>query len=181
MEDCNVPQPESSFSDGLYAYQEAKELFYTENRKERNDEKALLLFDKAIKGGIMDAYCDRAFCLQGFNYHYDAISDFDTAIKNCSNDANLHFGRGHSKKIIADYDGAISDLKMAVELSQTTSKLNSEYNDEMRNKGWSSVTQYYESQLRLAIDGKESSQKENLKELYAQRVQEIKRRNISSK
>jgi len=174
-------QGELSFSDGRAAYQEAKKLFYTNDQKERNDEQALLLFDKAIESGITDAYADRAFCLQGLKYHYDAISDFDSAINNCPNDANLFYGRGHSKKIIGNYDCAIIDLNEAVELSSIESDLNKAYNDEMQIQGGSSVTQFYEFQLQDIMDRKESSQEKNLKELYERRIKEIKRRNISSK
>lgn len=172
-----VPKSESRFVEGWEAYQQAKKLFFT---KDKTNEQVLLLFDKAIECKIMDAYGDRAFCLQGLEFHYDAISDFDEAISFCSDDANLYFGRGHSKKIIADYEGSISDLKKAVELSQVDNKLNAEYNDEIRKQGWTSAAQYYRFQLQDAIDRKESCQKENLKKLYTQIAKEVKRRQTSN-
>ena len=171
-------ESESKFRliEGWDAYQEAVKLFTIKNPKERNDEQALLLFDKAIDCGIKDAYSLRALCLQGLDYHYDAIEDFDQALLNEKNDPNLYFGRGHSKKIIADYDGAISDLKQAVELSKLPTKLNGEYNDEIGKSGWQSATQYFSFQLQDAIDRKEKTQSEALKELYLGMAKKIKRR-----
>ena len=138
-----------------------------------------MLFDKAIECGITDAYAERAFCLQGLGFHYEAIIDFDEAIIHENYDANLYYGRGHSKTIVADFDGAISDLKKAVELSQIPNKQNAEYDDEMSKSGWSSVAQFYIFHLQMAIDTKKSCESEILKTFYTQRAGEIKRRYTS--
>lgn len=172
-------QPKSRLLEGWNAYQEARKLLLIKDIKLRKDEEALALFDKAIECGIEDAYGERAFILQALGYYYDSILDFDKAISKFKDDANFYFGRGHSKKIVGDYDGCISDLRKAVELSQLDTKLNTEYNDEMRKSGWSSAAQYFRFQLQDSIDAKESSQKEHLKEFYEKMIKEIKRRDIS--
>lgn len=169
------PEP-TQFLEGLTAYQEGMKLFSIKDYTKKTDEQALVFFDKAIKCGVKDANGDRAFCLQGLNYHYDAIKDFDQAISNSKDDANLYFGRGHSKKIITDYDGAITDLKQAVELSKVRKKLNEEYNDTMSKSGWKSASQYFFSQLEDALYRKEASQKENLKKVYLEIANKIERR-----
>lgn len=78
------------------------------------------------------------------------------------------------------FTNAISDLKKAIELSKVYSKLNEEYNAEISKQGWTSAAQYYRFQLQEVIDRKESSQKEHLKELYAQIAKEVKRRQTSN-
>jgi tetratricopeptide (TPR) repeat protein len=172
-----IDQPkQSNFMDGWSAYQRGKELLLIKEKAKENNEEALLLFDKAIECGINDAFFERAFCLQGLDYHYDAVEDFNQAILNVKEDANLYFSRGHSKKIIADYEGAISDLKKAVELSELPTRLNEEYNDEMIKLGWKSASQYFLFQLQDAIDRKEKTKNQTFKELYLRMAKDIKRR-----
>ncbi len=163
--------------EGLEAYEKGKRMFYSNDKKERNDNKALLLFDLAIECGIYDAYLDRAFCLQGLGFHYDAIVDFDKAIQKSSGDANLHFGRGHSKQSIGQYDEAISDLKTAIELSKIDNELNRNYNIEMKKSGWSSVSLFYESRLNYILLNKKQSEEDDYKEFYQIKISKIKRRN----
>lgn len=172
------PQKKPSQYDGISAYEKAQKIFYDQNIKDRNDEEALLLFDIAIENGVNAAHADRAFCLQALRFEFDAISDFNKAILNSKYDANLYFGRGHSKSSVADFDGAISDLKMAIELSKIDSELNQIYSDKIKEDGWGSVTQLYESALNQTLAHKLSSEKEHMKEYYLLRTEKIERRKL---
>lgn len=172
-----TPESKSRFSEGWNAHNEAKELYKLQG-KDRRDELCLLHLDKAIECGIYDAYADRGFILQGLDYHYDAIEDFNHSISLAKDDANLYFGRGHSRGIIGDYDGSISDLQKAIELSKIDNEKNRKYNssDFITEKNWHSITHFYQLQLESKLKAKESSQKEHLKVLYERRIKEIKRR-----
>lgn len=167
---------ESNYSKGWKMYGAGKTLLFskTSNTKEMSD--ALVLFDKAIEYGVQEAYGDRAFCLQGLEYHFNAIFDFDVAILSDKIDANLYYGRSHSKMIIMDYDGSIEDMKTAIELSKVKNKLNIEYDDEIKKTGWKSATSFYTFKLQEVLDRKESTKNEIIKEIHSLKVQKIKRR-----
>ncbi|OFY84536.1 MAG: hypothetical protein A3F72_14115 [Bacteroidetes bacterium RIFCSPLOWO2_12_FULL_35_15] len=169
------PQKTSDFYDGLEAYHKARKIFYSKDDKERKVSIALLLFDLAIEYGVHEASADRAFCLQEMDFHYDSIQDFDNSICRCKNDANLYFGRGNSKHCIADFEGAIEDLSLAIELSKKDNELNKLYNDaEFIKTGYKSITQLYELHLVAILQEKKISQQEFMKEYYQSKVAKIK-------
>ena len=87
-----------------------------------------------MSASVCVAPSQRAFCLQALDYNHDAILDFDKAIIESPNDANLYFGRSHSKKILMRIDEAILDLEKAIMLAQVKNELNAEYDDEMKKK-----------------------------------------------
>ena len=158
------------------AYEQAKNLFLIKHPEERDDKLALFFLDKAIESGIKEAHFERAFCLQSLQFYFDAIEDFNQAIQNSKSDANLYYSRGHCKMIVGEYDQAISDLQMAIEVSRLPNKTNEEYDDEMRKSGWSSATQFFDSHLQQVIDRKKFAESEHLKDFYLNRIKEIKRR-----
>ncbi|MEO6674268.1 MAG: hypothetical protein ABIN93_12620 [Ginsengibacter sp.] len=86
-------------------------------------------FETALSG--MFIYFPLKKCFQK-NKHYDVISDFDNVISYSKVDANSYFGRNQLKKIITDYEGSLSELEKAIKLCQIPTKLNEEYDDEMR-------------------------------------------------
>lgn len=162
---------------GLIAYLEAKEIFFNDNMQNRNIEKALELYDIAITHGIKEAFSERAFCLQELNYHFDAIQDFDNAIDNNSEDANLYFGRAHSKSCISNFEESITDFRKAIELSKVDLELNRLYTSKMKESGWKSVTNFYENQLRITLTWHRQSLEPALKEFYEIKARNVKRRN----
>ena len=170
------PQSKQNYSAGYDAYEEAKKLLVLTGAK-RKDNEALLLLDKAIECGIEKAYADRAFILQGLNFHYDAITDFYNAIQLAKDDANLYFGRGHSRDIVGDYDGAVSDLQKAIEFSKIDNETNRIYNtaDFITDGSWESATVFYELQLVTLLQNQKYSEG-SMKEIYEKRIKEIKRR-----
>ena len=101
-------------------------------------EAALSCYDEAINSGVKEAYALRAFCLQRLFFDLDAIADFDKAIKISPEDCNLYFGRHESRYEVGNYEGAIDDLKKAIELSRTAQN-QADYG--------SSITQTYEVAL----------------------------------
>jgi len=145
------PEIKSRISEGWKAYQEARKLYYAKDKTVHKDQEALLLFDLTIECGFNDAYADRAFCLQGFNFHFEAIEDFNQAILKSANYAHLYYARGYSKSVVLDYDGSISDLIIAVELSKEKNKLNKQYDNEISKQGYNSVTQFYQDALQEVL------------------------------
>lgn len=120
------------WSEGFDAYEIEKVLFSKRKAKD-----ALQYFDKAIEIGFKNEVFEfRARCVQELDYHYDAIADFDEAIRLSSKDCNLYFSRSVSKGAIKEYIGEISDLKKAVELSKENNELNRIYNDEAEKMGY---------------------------------------------
>lgn len=114
----------------------------------KNDEEALEYFDKAFECGFEDeVYENRGICLQALGYDYDAIEDFNKAILNSSNDANLYFLRSISKSSVGDIEGSVDDLSKAAELSKIQNEINTNYNETIKGQGWSSITDYYNSYL----------------------------------
>ncbi|WP_153796203.1 tetratricopeptide repeat protein [Foetidibacter luteolus] len=154
-------------------YLAARELFV----KQGKNTEALLLLDEAIERGIDYALADRAFCLQELELHYDAIEDFNNAIAVFPKDANLYYGRGHSRMILTEYDNAIADLKKAIEFSHSSNSMHEQYNDDIVGKGWNSLQEFYEFQLQTILERKDSFRNPELEKMYLQIAKEIKRRN----
>lgn len=158
---------------GWDEYLAARELFV----KQGKNNEALVLLDEAIGKGIHYAYADRAFCLQELELHYDAVEDFDKAISAFPKDANLYYGRGHSKMVLTEYDNAVSDLKKAIEYSHLTSSIHEQYDADIIAKGWNSLQEFYEFQLQTILERKDSFRNPELEKMFLQIARDIKRRN----
>lgn len=151
----------------------ANKLYYEEKR----DEEALSLYDKVIISGISEAYIHRAFCLQNLKYHFEAIEDFNRGIQLEPENANHYFGRSNSKSGIGDFEGQISDLRKAIELSRIKSETNRINDLGAKAQRFESSTELYESNLNFAMTKSELMNKsELLKKTYIEKL-DIKRRN----
>lgn len=125
-------------SQSLDYFDRAKESYFNKEKSE-----ALLYFDKALELGFVDYfqnhaatfYALRASCLQEFEFHFEAINNFGKSIFFSQNDSNAFFSRSISKTAVLDYQGAISDLEKAIELSKTDDEQNKEYNNVAREQG----------------------------------------------
>ena len=137
---------DSKYFEGLELLSQANELFH----KQMKDEEALSLYDRAVECGVEEAYINRAFCLQSLKYHYEAIEDFDKAIQNNPDDANLYFGRANSKSAIVDFGGRVADIRIAVKLSGLKSNSNEIYNTAVKEQGYKSAEEFYLMQLSMA-------------------------------
>lgn len=136
------PISETSFNEGWNAYITANELFDL-----RKSEEALPYYDLAIKNGVVRAYNDRAFCLQMLGFEYDAIEDFDNAIRNYPVDANLYFGKACSLQVINRYEEASELFRKAIQLSEEDNELNRRRNERANTMGWKSANQLYRVEL----------------------------------
>lgn len=100
---------------GLAEFEIGKRLYLSGNIEE-----ALYYTDLAINRGFdSEAFVIRGCCLQELKFHYDAINDFDKAIQVLPNYQN-YFSRSISKAAILDYEGQLSDVKFALELTENT-------------------------------------------------------------
>ena len=172
------PETKSRYVEGLLAYEkfvEAEKRFVYKGEI-INANEALLLLDKAIECGVTQAYSGRAFTLQGLEFHYDAIDDFNKAIEYSKNDANLYFGRGHSRKIIADYESAVSDLRIAVELIKEDNELNNIYIEQSKKAGQVSPETLYKLALKDALGRIDKCKREPYAQMYEKMKNKIVRR-----
>jgi tetratricopeptide (TPR) repeat protein len=151
----NIDNQESTRKRQSFDYFETgKESYFN---KEMNE--ALLCFDKAFECGFIEYYQNlaaifydfRASCLQGLMFHYDAINDYNKSISLLKNDCNTFFSRSISKMAVLDYEGAISDLEKAIELSKLADQQNKEYNNVAREQGFENgASDFYEIRLEMA-------------------------------
>jgi hypothetical protein len=138
-----------------YEFDEGKRLYYKalksssppEKNKAFND--ALEKFDLCISHQFVhQTYTFRAMCLQALRFDLDAIDDFNMAIPLSPNDCNLYYLRAMSKSLVADIDGCVSDLKIAIELAKKKSDFVSNYDEAARLQGYKNgVIEFYESYL----------------------------------
>jgi tetratricopeptide (TPR) repeat protein len=135
-------------------FQKGKE-FYFSQRKEA----ALLHFDKAFESDFIENfptdaitfYDLRASCLQALGYDYDAIDDFDKSILLAPDDCNKYFSRSLSKLAILDYQGAISDIEQAIEVSKIDNEHNRMFNDQAHEQGYKNgAADFYWTYLQRA-------------------------------
>lgn len=137
------------FSDGFKAYLRGKELL-----EANQDAEALACFDKALENGYKedkDLYIDRGIALQVLGWDLDAIDDFSKGIGIGSLDPNLYFMRGLSRSKVGDYEGALADLKQAIDVadkfrSTDTCKALDDY---AREHGFQSNIQFYQGRIKL--------------------------------
>jgi len=161
------------------SFLEARELFSIQKKKDRDDERILLLCDKAIMSGIEEAYIYRAHTLQLLEFHFDAILDFTHAIANYPYDANLYYCRGHSKMILCDFKEAINDHKKALELSQVQNETNNSLNFNAKELGWESAALFYQSQLEICVQRKEDYENnKGIHQILSKRLANFKHRII---
>jgi len=109
----------------------------------RQDKEALESLDIAIECGIKEAYSLRSWVLQSLDFNYEAIEDFDEAIKLEPLDCNLYNGRHFSKIYVGDFDGALNDITVAIELSKQDNHHTEVYNELVKEQGYNSVTDTY--------------------------------------
>jgi tetratricopeptide (TPR) repeat protein len=137
----------SKLTKGYEAFEKGKKLL-----KNKQDDEALKLFDKAIEFGFTDeVYEYRGICLQSLDYDLDAIEDFDRAIAKLSENASLYFSRSLSKSNTGDLKGCVSDLEMAVNLSKIDNEINKNYEMVAKELGWNSATDKYNLDLQNAL------------------------------
>jgi tetratricopeptide (TPR) repeat protein len=141
-----------------------------EHLSKKKFEISLKYFDKSIDCGFEDGvYEYRGMCLQALNFDLDAIDDFDKAIVQKAGDPNLYFMRGLSKSSAGYIVESIIDFGVAVELSKSVNELNKDYNSIIKENGWQSITDFYNSYLireknTLDMATKEQNMSEELKE-----------------
>ncbi len=137
---------------------------------EKEYNKSLEYFDKSIECGLEEGvYEFRGMSLQALEYDLDAIDDFDKAISQSPDDANLYFLRGLSRSAVGLIVESINDFTKAVELSKISNEVNRNYNFTIKEKGWQSLTDFYYSYLTseketLDMASKEQNMPEELKE-----------------
>lgn len=140
-------------------YAAGEQKFFNEDWKN-----ALYYFDRSIENGHYkdDIFEFRGTCLQALGYDFDAIKDFDKAIYFFPTNCNLYYFRSISKQTILDYEGAISDIKKAIELSKLDNNLNKIYNENAINNGFKNgVVGMYE----IALYGAKSKLKNDIREI----------------
>lgn len=119
-------------------YEKGKENFLNKEMHQ-----ALLNFDKAIENGFTEYFQNynaelfdlRGRCLQDLKFDFNAIDDFDKSISLSNTDYNTFFARSLSKTSVLDYEGAISDIEKAIELSKIDNEFNRENNALAREQG----------------------------------------------
>jgi hypothetical protein len=115
-------------------------------RKEYQD--ALGLYDFAIEKGAK-CYSERGCCLDALGWNLDAIADYNKAIQEDSNDANLYYLRANAKFNAGD-PSALNDYQKAIVFSEDESEASQFYNAGARAMGYESATSLYKFQLLLA-------------------------------
>ena len=139
--------------EGLMAFEKGQEYFFNQQMNE-----ALVLFDRAIECGFVENYTYdagklyeyRGGCLDGLEFHYDAIDDYDKSILLDPYDCNKYLLRSVTKGWIMDYEGEIADLKKAIEVSKVDNELNRDYNDEAQMKGYKKISDMYQMRILQA-------------------------------
>lgn len=147
INDINIQEIYNYFTKGkdkfTYENEYKDALFYFDKAVENE-------FDKHFKSEAKDLFNMRAFCLQQLKYQYEAIENFEKAIKLDPNNCNLFYACSFSRAGILDYEGAIQDLEQAVEISKIYTDLNKEYNLAAKEQGYPSLTSMYELYLSNA-------------------------------
>lgn len=152
-ESNKIEPSEPHQSDGKWvldynSFKQGKELYFKGQLNE-----ALILFDSLIENGYEDkkgeVYDLKACCLQGLNYEYEAIENFNKAIIFSPNDCNRYFSRSISRSAILDFEGEISDLEKAIQLSNDYPKINESYIESAKEQGYDSLASLFK--LRIAL------------------------------
>ena len=87
----------------------------------------------------------------GVGYDYDAIDDFDESILLSPNDCNKYFSRSLSKLALLHYQGAISDIEQAIEISKIDNEHNRIFNDQAYEQGYTNgAADFYRIYLQRA-------------------------------
>ncbi len=131
---------------GLDAYQKGFEAYTSKNFSQ-----ALHYFNEAIENGYYkNVYGLRADCYHQSALFKEALKDFNDAISADPNDCNLYFQRSFTEQSLNNKDGAISDLKKAIQLSRIDNKTNMLYMDSAKEMGWAGGhTALYKSHLKM--------------------------------
>ena len=108
----------------------------------------------------------RGYCLQGLGYYLDAIDDFTKAIALTPNDSNLYFGRGNCYFTLKEYSAAVEDGEKAIYYSSKNSDLYPGYEEEAKDRGFSSATSLYESHVMIWKISNQSDSEKHLNDLY---------------
>lgn len=132
----NLPVSKNISYSSFEKYKKGEKLYQEKKYKE-----ALECYDKALSSGYNNSYGEifksRAFCLQEFDFHYDAILDFDKAIELLKTDCHLYYTRAISKCAVLDYLGQYEDLTKAYELAQEDNEQNKDYDKKALGMGYS--------------------------------------------
>jgi tetratricopeptide (TPR) repeat protein len=95
------------------------EEWFAQGKKERNAQKALLYFTKAIEKGykpLGEAYLQRGECQEALKRHKAALADFNKAIELSPKSAKLHFNRASTQANLKQLFAAILDLDTCIAL-----------------------------------------------------------------
>jgi tetratricopeptide (TPR) repeat protein len=160
----------SSVLEGIKAWLQGKK-FYSEAFAERGSkiesaqryEQALECIDRALHLGFENAevHQTRGICLRSLEYDYDAIEAFNDAILMNGDDCNSFYFRSISKSMVLDYEGALADIKSAIQLSKRRTVRNDIYNSNARKSGHrNGVIEMYESYLGFIRIGLEQEERE---------------------
>jgi len=133
--------------DGYDAFQKGKKFYLKGHLRE-----ALDCFDSAIDRGFEDGetYGLRGLCLQSFDFHLDAIDDFNKAIASRPDDSSLYYMRSISKGATGDLHGCASDLQEAIRFAGVDNADNRSHNAWANEKGYKDVIDMYKFALDRA-------------------------------
>ena len=141
------PEVNRQWIDRDDAFQKGKR-FYLKGQLQE----ALECFDSAIDRGFEDGeiYGLRGLCLQSFDFHLDAIDDFNKAIMSRPDDSGLYYMRSISSGATGDLNGCASDLQEAIRLTGVDNADNRSHNVWANEKGYKGVIDMYKFALDRA-------------------------------
>ena len=130
--------------------------FGTPQHIENQKKEALKLFDKAIEKGYNNAevFTLRGSCLNDLGYYFEAINDYDKAIERSPKQgiaSNYHM-RSLIKDTVLDFQGSLTDIEKAIQLSKLDNDDNEFWNNHAkRTLGFDTATGFYELQRDTII------------------------------
>jgi tetratricopeptide (TPR) repeat protein len=165
-----LSQEDRDFFDACKAFSTAKQIWQDavkikgEGWRERQlskIEEALKYFDQAIKKGLVEqsvfhhgfdaaeAFSLRGSCLNDLGFYFEALEDYNEAIKRKPRKGIAHNYpmRSMIKDLLFDLEGSLADLKEALLLSQLRNDDNTYWNKYAQSTGFHSQTAFYEMSL----------------------------------
>jgi tetratricopeptide (TPR) repeat protein len=141
---------------------------------------AFKYFDEAIKNGFdeSEVFSLRGSCLNDLGYYFDALEDYNEAIKRNprKNIASNYHMRSLVKDSLFDFEGSLADLKEAIRLSKLDNDDNASWNNYARSTGFTSQTAFYEMSLPTEEEIISKSRVCSDKKFVEEELKKIKRR-----